>query len=523
MYKQGGDIQHYFFSLIAKACNIPMETIDKNAPILELGIDSMIAAKINMQVYERLGIELPFDQIANNASIHDIIQYLSHQLEAPETVEESVAQNSVSLSTEPVTFEVFDDVAYFEKINALNSSAYDITRLSQYKKLSLRKNLFKKAQVEIPYFKGFNSPSTDTMLFEERQLINFASYNYLGYNNDPRINAAAQQAIKHYGTSAASSRIVSGEKYIHKELESAIASLYQVEDALVFVSGYATNVGVISHLMEKNDLIIHDSLAHNSIVMGSQFSSAKRLKFLHNDLIALENILKENRLLYERVLIVIEGLYSMDGDIPDLAAIVALKKQYKCLLMVDEAHSMGVLGEHGFGIREHCQVASTDVDIWMGTLSKSFAGCGGYIAGSAQLIDYLKYTAPSFIFSVGLAPPLAGASLAAIELLKTEKHRVKKLQDNSHYFLSKAKQKGFNTGASQGYAIIPIIFGDSLYTAKLANYLFSQGINVQSIIYPGVEESSARLRFFISALHTMAHMEHSLDVLGNYCFESRAV
>ena len=502
-----------------------MDAIDKNEPILEFGITSMIAAKINMQVYDRLGLELPFDKIANKASINDITQYFLEQLQTTETTEKIDTHQSVLSSIEaqePIAPVISSDVDYFEKINALNKSVHDITQLSQYKKLNLRKNLFKKAQVEIPYFKGFNSPSTDTIAFEDRQLINFASYNYLGYNHDPRINLAAQQAIIQYGTSASSSRIVSGEKRIHKELELAIAKLYQAEDALVFVSGYATNVGVISHLMEKNDLIIHDSLAHNSIVMGSQFSSAKRLKFRHNDLLDLENLLKENRLLHERVLIVIEGLYSMDGDTPNLAAIVALKKRYKCLLMVDEAHSIGVLGEQGFGLREHCQVTSTDVDIWMGTLSKSFAGCGGYIAGSAALIDYLKYTAPAFIFSVGLSPPLAGASLAAIQLLEIEKHRVKKLQDNGRYFLLTAKEKGFDTGLSEGYAIIPIILGNSMHTAKLANALFAQGINVQSIIYPGVDESSARLRFFVSALHSFEQIDFSLNVLNNHYIDLRA-
>lgn len=512
------EIQDYLLSLIATTCNLPQEALPADLPIIELGIDSMIAAHINAQIEKSMGIELPFSEIVDNASIADIAHSIYQQLQKNGSMPltnklAKVIPDVESLITSQQT------QAYFEKINVLDKSFHDIKALPQYKKITVQKSLFKKAQVQLPFHRCFNSSSTDTIQFENRALINFASYNYLGYNTDPLVNAAAEQAMAQFGTSASSSRIVSGEKPIHQALEAAISDLYQVESALVFVSGYATNVSVIGHLMDKNDLIIHDSLAHNSIVMGCQLSNAKRLKFPHNDLVALEQLLKENRLQYERVLIVVEGLYSMDGDTVPLAKLVALKKRYKCLLMIDEAHSIGVLGEKGLGIREHSQVAATDVDIWMGTLSKCFAGCGGYIAGCWELIDYLKYTVPGFIFSVGLAPPLAGASLKAIQLLKADNHRVKKLQENSQYFLSQAMQKGFNTGLAEGYAIIPIILGHSLDTAKLANSLFNQGINVQPIIYPGVEDSSARLRFFISALHSKQQIDSAIEHLEKCYFE----
>ena len=339
----------------------------------------------------------------------------------------------------------------------------------------------------------------------------------MGYSGDSRVNAAAQSAISEFGTSVSSSRIVSGEKSIHQQLESAIAELYNVENSIVYVSGYTTNISVISHLMNSNDLIIHDSLSHNSIVRGSDFSQAKRLVFPHNNLAFLEQLLKENRAHYEKTLVIVEGLYSMDGDTAPLAELVKIKKQYNCLLMVDEAHSLGVLGENGLGLREHCSVPPTDVDIWMGTLSKSLASCGGYIAGCNELIDYLKFSAPEFIFSVGLAPPLAGASLEAISLLRNDNQRVKQLQKNSHYFLTAVKEKGLDTGLAEGHAIIPIIVGCSLTTTKLANTLFSHGINAQPIIYPGVEENSSRIRFFISALHSEAQMEYTIKILEKYC------
>jgi 7-keto-8-aminopelargonate synthetase-like enzyme len=203
-----------------------------------------------------------------------------------------------------------------------------------------------------------------------------------------------------------------------------------VEDAVVFVSGYATNVGIIDHLMRKNDLVIHDSLAHNSIVTGARLSYAKRMKFSHNNYEKLEALLIKERHRYEKVLIVIEGLYSMDGDIPDIKKIIELKKKYKCLLMVDEAHSLGVLGKKGLGIREHAVIDVKDVDIWMGTLSKSLASSGGFIAGCSNLITDIKWVGAAFIFSVGLAPPLAAASIKAISLLKKHPERVEKLMSS---------------------------------------------------------------------------------------------
>lgn len=507
------EIQHTVLSIIASTCELPIEEIPKDEPILTLGIDSMIAANISHRIEQNFGIILSFAELTNDASIVDLAYSIYRQINQIEPHDLKQAKRV------EVPEAIVDSKNDFDDIAALHKKQYDIRSLQQYKKINLQKILYKKAQIELPYYRVFNSSSTDTIQFENRELINFSSYNYLGFNHDPRVNLAAEKAISKYGTSASSSRIVSGEKCIHQDLERAIAELYQVEDALVFVSGYATNVSVISHLMDRNDLIVHDSLAHNSIVMGSQFSQAKRLKFPHNDLAALEAILKENRLLYERVLIVVEGLYSMDGDIAPLAQLIALKKRYKCLLMVDEAHSMGVLGDRGFGLSEHLQVPATDVDIWMGTLSKTFAGCGGYIAGCAELIDYLKFSAPGLIFSVGMSPPLAGASLKAIELLHHEPQRVKQLQENSQYFLSLAQQKGFNTGLAEGYAIIPIIIGHSLNTARLTNFLFRHGINAQSIIYPGVEELSARLRFFISALHSKEQIQCAITILDSYYLE----
>jgi 8-amino-7-oxononanoate synthase len=213
-------------------------------------------------------------------------------------------------------------------------------------------------------------------------------------------------------------------------------------------------------------------------------------------------------------LICLEGIYSMDGDFPDLPCFIELKQKHKVFLMVDEAHSLGVMGETGLGIRQHFKLAGNAVDIWMGTLSKTLAGCGGYIAGESALIEHLKFLAPGFLYSVGISPPLAAASLAALQCLQAEPQLVSTLQARGQYFLQQAKAAGINTGTSIGLAIIPAIIGGSIKTARLSSALFERQINVQPILYPAVAEKSARLRFFISCEHTTAQIDHTIQVVA---------
>ena len=250
-----------------------------------------------------------------------------------------------------------------------------------------------------------------------------------------------------------------------------------------------------------------------SSIVGAQLSGAKRLSFPHNDLDALEALLAEKRHQFERVLIVVEGLYSMDGDHPDLARLVEIKQQHYAFLMVDEAHSFGILGDSGKGLRELYQVAGKDVDIWMGTLSKTMSGCGGYIAGESALIEHLRYMAPGFLYSVGMPAPIAAAALASLEVMEQEPERIHQLMHISKYFLDTAKSLGFNTGESTGIAVIPIILGSSVTAAKASAALFEKGINVQPILYPAVPEQSARLRFFLSCEHTEAQVRETLVLL----------
>lgn len=367
-----------------------------------------------------------------------------------------------------------------------------------------------------PFFRLHEGIAGATTQIGGQTYINYASYNYLDLSGDARVSQAAKDAIDQYGTSVSASRLVSGERPVHRQLETAIAETYGVDDAVVMVSGHATNVTTIGYLFGSNDLILHDELIHNSSLVGAQLSGAKRLSFPHNDFAALDKLLTEQRQHYERVLIVLEGLYSMDGDYPNLPEFIAIKQKHRAFLMVDEAHSLGVLGENGLGIREHFHVDGKDVDIWMGTLSKTLAGCGGFIAGETALVENLKFLAPGFLYSVGMPPQVAAPALAALTTLKQEPERVRRLQARSQYFLSKAKAAGIDTGHSMGAAIIAAITGSSLSAARMSEALFHKGINVQPILYPAVPEKSARLRFFISCEHTEEQIDQTIQA---YCEE----
>jgi len=367
--------------------------------------------------------------------------------------------------------------------------------------------------LENPFFRPHEGVAGATTRIGNREVINFGSYNYLGLNGDARVQAAAQAAIARHGVSASASRMVSGERPVHAALEAAIAAHYGVDAALAFVSGHATNVTVLGHLMGPRDLILHDAAIHNSCAEGARLSGARRIAFAHNDWRAAERELAAARRGARRALVVIEGHYSMDGDIPDLPRFIEMARRHDAWLMVDEAHGMGVVGATGHGIHEYCGVDAREVDIWMGTFSKTLSGCGGYIAGNADLVAWLKHSAPGFLYSVGMAPALAAAALEALGILHAEPERVARLQANAALFLRLAKEAGFDTGTSAGFAIVPVIVGSSVGAARLSQALFDRGINVQPILYPAVPDSSARLRFFLSADHTPAQLHDTIAAL----------
>jgi 8-amino-7-oxononanoate synthase len=364
-----------------------------------------------------------------------------------------------------------------------------------------------------PYFHPHDRLTNERSILDGVEFVNYSSYNYVGLSGHPEVNRAAEAAIARYGTSVSASRVASGEKPLHRELERAIADFLGCEDSVVMVGGHATNVSVIGHLLDSRDLILHDSLAHDSILGGARLSGARRRPFPHNDIDALARLLEQVRPHARRVLIAVEGVYSMDGDLAPLDRIIELKKRHGALLLVDEAHSLGVVGATGRGIGERFGVRRADVDLWMGTLSKSLASCGGYIAGSAALVQLLKYTNPGFVYSVGISPANAAAALAALGVLAREPERVATLQARSRFFLDRLRERGIDTGQSQGSAVVPCIVPSSVDCLRLAQALYDRRINVQPILYPAVEENLVRLRFFVSSGHTEADLVATADAV----------
>ncbi|WP_024865192.1 aminotransferase class I/II-fold pyridoxal phosphate-dependent enzyme [Butyrivibrio sp. FCS014] len=365
-----------------------------------------------------------------------------------------------------------------------------------------------------PYYKVNYAVPRDIIKTDDGDKINYSTYNYVGLNGNKEVIKAAQDAVEKYGTSVSGSRMISGEIDLHRKLENAITEFLGTEDTIVYIGGYTTNVSAISTVVSTEDLILHDSLSHNSIITGCRLSGAKRMSFKHNDMASLEDALKRVRKYYRRVLIVVEGVYSMDGDICNLPELIRLKKQYGALLMVDEAHSLGTIGDCGRGVGSYFGVDRKDVDLWMGTMSKSLASCGGYISGSKEIVELLKYTSDGFMFSVGISPSNAGAALGALNILKSTPELVKKLEHNSKYFLNLMKEKGLDTGLAEGTAVVPCIIKDSNKCMEISQKLYRKGINVMPIVYPAVSEEEARLRFFISSEHTEEEMRYTVDVLS---------
>lgn len=344
-------------------------------------------------------------------------------------------------------------------------------------------------------------------------LVSFANYDYLGVSGHSAIREATHRAIDEIGVGALGSRLVGGERLIHAELEEALAQFVGADACLTLVSGYLTNLSTISHLMGRRDLILYDELSHNSIVSGVMGAKAASMQFRHNDMDHLRSLLVEARAKHRNCLIVVEGLYSMDGDFPDLPGLLALKDEFGCWLLVDEAHSIGGLGLNGRGVSEHFGTDPRRIDIIIGTLSKTFASCGGFICAQRSVLDWMRFTLPGFVYSVGLPPVIAAAAHAALELVIAEPERAAKLHGNAERFLNRAQDAGLATGAAMGYGLVPILFPDLESTLKCSEFLLTHDIYAPPIVHVGVPKSLPRIRFFISASHSAHDIDRTVDAV----------
>ncbi|MDM4017628.1 aminotransferase class I/II-fold pyridoxal phosphate-dependent enzyme [Roseiconus lacunae] len=468
--------------------------------VLDLGLDSLERLEIARNLERTFGGRFPEQVLDEIETIGETAIAISRYLPAgADARAEAMLAGNVSgnhqQNSAPATAPVASPTIAVEPESRVEDFA-------EYRRLKATMEQMKMTGVPNPYFTVHDGIASDTTVVDGTKLISFATYNYLGLSGHPAVSAAAADAVKKYGTSVSASRLVSGEKPIHRQLEQTIADFVGVDNSILMVGGHATNETTIGHLVGEDDLILHDSLSHNSIVQGALLSGARRRPFPHNDFKALDRTLQEVRSQYRRVLIIIEGVYSMDGDFSNLPEFIAVKKRHNAMLMVDEAHSFGTMGQTGHGMAEFWNCDARDVDIWMGTLSKSAASCGGYIAGSHALVEYLRYTAPGFVFSVGMPPAQVAAALEALKTLEKEPERVERLRHNSELFLKLCQDAGLDTGVSEKTPVVPVITGNSLVALRLSNRLKGDGINVQPILYPAVDESAARLRFFITSEHT---------------------
>ena len=361
------------------------------------------------------------------------------------------------------------------------------------------------------YFRSISSPQDPVVTIDGEKIIMLGSNNYLGLTNHPEVKTAAAEAVAKYGTGCAGSRLLNGTLDIHVELEEAIADFMKADAVLTFSTGYQVNLGVISCLLGRHDTAFLDSLNHASIIDGARLSFGKSFKFKHNDMDDLEGKLKRADESKSRMIIV-DGVFSMEGDLCDLPGLVKLKNRYNTRLMVDDAHGLGVFGDNGRGTAEHFGLED-EVDLTMGTFSKSLATVGGFIAGPQQVIEYIRHHARSQIFSAATPPPMAAAVIAALKVLKREPERRKQLWENTEYMKRELQNLGFDTGDSDS-PVIPILIGDELATFAMAKRLQQEGVFANAIVPPAVPPAQAMIRTSYMATHTREHLDMALTALA---------
>ena len=350
--------------------------------------------------------------------------------------------------------------------------------------------------------------------FDGKEVINLSSNNYLGLTTHPKLRRAAIDATRKYGVGSGAVRTITGTMKIHMELEEQIARFKKVEACVVFQSGFTANAGTVSAILGKEDLIISDELNHASIIDGCRLSRATIKVFKHKDVADCERVLKETENWPGKKLLITDGVFSMEGDIADLPALCDLAERFNCIMMVDDAHSSGVLGSRGRGTIDHCGVHGR-VDIQVGTLSKAIGAIGGYVCGSKDLIDFLYHRARPFLFSTSHPPSVTATCQAAFELLDSEagEKLIKKLWANTKFFKNKLKKLGFKTGDSET-PITPILVGDAGKAFEFSRELFSEGLLAMAIGFPTVPEGKARLRTIVTATHKRADLERAAEIIG---------
>ena len=392
---------------------------------------------------------------------------------------------------------------------------YDFAQFPEYKKHETQNWYMEKENYPDIQFRKRMATSDATVDLEGKQFINYSTYNYLGLAGDPRVTKAAKEAIDTWGTSTGSGRSITGEIDLHQQFEREICEVLGTEDCVVSVGGYSTNTFTIGYLCRPKDVIFYDELIHNSALSGCQMTGARRFSFPHNDYDALDKLLAEHRTSFERALVLVEGVYSMDGDIPDLPKLIEIKNRHKATLMVDEAHSMGIIGSKGMGVVDYFGINGEEIDILFGSMSKSFATCGGYVAGPKPLIELLKFYAPGvLLYGAAPTPANTAAGLESLRIMRAEPERALRVQANAAYFIKQANALGLDTYHSKDSGVVPLMTPDSEVALWLSCKLFEQGICAYPMLYPIVPRNKSRLRFFINANHTQEQIDKTVNLIS---------
>lgn len=362
-----------------------------------------------------------------------------------------------------------------------------------------------------PYFRMIESDQDTEVNVHGKKVLMFGSNSYLGLTNHPKVKEAAINAIKKYGTGCAGSRFLNGTLDLHVQLEERLAKFVGKDAALCYSTGFQVNLGVVSLLAGRNDYILLDTLDHASIIEGSRLSFSKVLKFSHNDMNSLESKLKLCNSANIK-LIVVDGIFSMEGDIINLPELVKLSKKYNASIMLDDAHSIGVLGEKGSGTASHFGLTD-EVDLIMGTFSKSLASLGGFIAADKEVINFIKHNSRSLIFSASITPASTASVLAALDIIQTEPERIKHLWDLSWHALQGFKENGFDTGRSES-PIIPLYIRDNFKALHLTQTLLENGIFVNPVVSPAVPQNDSLIRFSLMATHTFEQVDQAIEKIS---------
>ena len=476
--------------------------ISLDTPLDELGLDSLARMEILGSMEQEFKVRFSEESLFEIETCRDLVEHIETTVNQGTTAGSSAAAIATPASTES------------SATQGIPPQHHDVAQFPECAAFRQRLKTMAAARLENPFFRAKQRVDRTTATIEGHKVVSYTSFDYLGMARSPQVIAAAKEAMERFGTSASASRLVGGNNAILQELDEELARFLGTEAAIAFPSGFGTNESVLGHLFGPEDLILYDELAHTSIVQGALLSRAQRRPFPHNDFQFLDSLLRDIRKRYRRAVVAIEGVYSMDGDYPDLPRFIEVKQRHQSLLYVDEAHSIGVLGATGRGICEHYGVSPAEGDFWMGTISKAMGSGGGYLAGKEILIEYLKYTTPAFVFATAISPGNAAAALAAIRLIQEEPDRVTRLRDRARLFLELARKCGLNTGSSRETPVIPVILGDSVRCVQVSSALLLQGVDVQPILYPAVPESASRLRFFITAEHTEGQIRRTVKLLA---------